>query len=152
MKAVIFDACTLIRLFKGNALNCLPGLFNKIYIPEAVKNECRDETVRETISKPPFEIRRVKSVLPIGLGIGEREAISLAVETRPQTLFTDDEKAFRKALFYGLEPYRSFRILILAKESGLIKSVKTVFDTMEKAGEGIDPDMRFETLKAVNEL
>ncbi len=152
MKAAIFDTCTLIRLFKGNALSCLPGLFKKIYIPEAVKNECRDKAVREAISKSPFEIRKVKTVLPLGLGVGEREAISLAIETRTQTIFTDDEKAIRKALSFGLKPYRSFRILILAKEAGLNKTEKTVFNTMEKAGEGIDPDLYFETLKIVGEL
>ena len=152
MKAAVSDTSTLIRLFKGNALNYLSDLFDKIYIPEAVKNECRDKVIREALSKPPFEIRTVKTLLPIGLGVGEREAISLAVETGTKTIFTDDEKATKKALAHSLEPYRSFRLLILAKEAGLIESVGKVLNAMEKAGEGIDPDLYFEALEIAGEV
>ena len=152
MKTAVSDTSTLIRLFKGNVLNCFSDLFDKIYIPEAVKNECRDKAIREIISRPPFEVRPAETVLPVGLGAGEREAISLAVETGTKTIFTDDEKAIQKALAHGLEPYRSFRLLILAKEAGLIESVGDALSRMEKAGEGIDPDLYFETLEIAGEL
>ncbi len=72
MNTVVFDTCALIRLFKGNALSCLPGLFEKIYIPRAVRNECHDEPVLKEILKPHFETRQVERILPIGLGAGER--------------------------------------------------------------------------------
>ncbi len=152
MATAICDTSTLIRLFKGNALHCLSGLFKIIYIPEAVKNECRDRDVQEAISKPPYEIRTVKNILPIGLGAGEREAISLAVESKIKTIITNDIKALRKAVNEGLTPVTAENILILSKRAGLIKSVKTVMNTMEKAGEGIKPDLFIETLKIAGEL
>ena len=152
MKKAVCDTSTLIRLYKGKALHCLSELFDKIYIPDAVKNECRDKTIREAISTPPFEIRQVETVLPIGLGLGEREAISLAVETGTKIFCTDDGKAFNKAMTHNLTPMRSFRILTLGKEAGLIDSVGTVLHRMEKAGEGIDPDRYFESLKIAGEI
>lgn len=75
--------------------------------------------------------------MPINLGTGENAIISLAEENNNKTIFTDDEAAIKRALSYGLEPYRIFRLLILAKEAGLIDSVKSVIEKMKIAGEGI---------------
>ena len=152
MKKAVCDTSTLIRLYKGKALHCLTELFDKIYIPEAVKNECRDKTVREVISIPPFEIRKVETILRIGMGMGEREAISLAVETGTQIFCTDDDRAFQKSMAHNLTPLRSFRILILGKKAGLIDSVGAVLRRMEKAGEGINPDVYTEALKLAGEI
>jgi len=152
MSTAVCDTSTLIRLHKGNALHCLSNLFDKIYIPEAVKNECRDKAVSEAISKPPFEIRKVEDILPIGMGAGEREAISLAVEMGIKTIITNDIKALRKSEQQGLAPLTAENILNLAKRAGVIESVGEVLNKMDKAGEGIDPDLYFETLEIAGEL
>jgi len=64
-KAVVCDTSTLIRLYKGNVLRCLAGLFEKIYLPRAVQEECRDELVIAAIQKPPFELCQVQKVLAL---------------------------------------------------------------------------------------
>ncbi len=151
MKTAVFDTCVLIRLFKVGVLDCLVGLFETIYIPEAVKDECRDQEIVRAINHPPFEIKRTYHILPIGLGRGEREAISLAFELGVRLIFTDDEKAIRKALTYNLEPFRTFRLLILAKDAGLIPSVKSVLDRMRDSGEGIEEDIYLQTLRLSGE-
>lgn len=151
MKIAICDTCTLIKLRKGNALNCLHSLFDKILVPKAVKNECRDPEVLNAIQTAPFEIKTVKNVLPLGMGSGEREAISLAVETNVEIIFTDDEKASKKALRFCLNPQETYKILVLAKEKGLIPSVKAVLDRMIKNGEGIEDETYLEALRLAGE-
>jgi len=152
MSAAVCDTSTLIRLFKGNVLHCLSDLFDTIYIPEAVRNECQDKAVREIISKPPYEIQKVKAVLPIGMGAGEREMISLAVEMGIKTVITNDIKALRKSGQQGLAPLTAENILNLAKRAGIIESVGEVLKKMESVGEGIDPDLYFEALKIAGEV
>ena len=152
MKIAVCDTCTLVRLFKGNALHCLSNLFEKIYLPEAVKNECHDIGIREAISKPPFEVRKVETILQIGMQAGEREAISLAVETGTKYFLSDDERALKKAFAHHLIPVRSFQLLITGKKAGLIKSVGGALRAMEKAGEGIDADLYIEALKLAGEI
>ncbi len=41
-KDCVADTSSLIALAKGNAINCLGELFSKVYIPQAVKEECQE--------------------------------------------------------------------------------------------------------------
>jgi len=152
MIAAVCDTCSLIKLRKGQALTCLGVLFDMVYIPEAVKAECSSSDVNEILYLPFIQIRKVSHVLPLGLGKGEREAISLAMELGVKTLLTDDEKAFRNAAKQGLEPIRVFQVLVYAKKLGVISSVKWVLDKMKQNGEGIRDDFYQQTLEDAGEL
>ncbi len=152
MKAVC-DTSSLIKLRKCAAVDCLGLLFDTILIPAAVKEECRDPATASVLTKSFFEIRPVRSILSIGgIGIGELEAISLAVESNTPVLITDDEKAAKKALQTGCKPIRTTQILLLAKLKGHIPSVKSALDAMRAQGEGIEDGIYEATLSQAGEI
>ncbi len=148
----ICDTSVLIKLNKGEVLDCLGSLFHRVYLPQGVKEECVDDRLVDAINKPFFRVRPVQNIIQsIGLGRGEREAISLAVEFGLKNILTDDIKAFRKAIRFDLLPLTSENILILAKAANLIESVGSVMNKMRDAGEGIHDEVYFQTLKMAGE-
>lgn len=73
----VCDTCTLIQLRKGGILHCLKELFDEVYIPKAVEIECQDQETIAEVRILGLKVRSVNQVLSIGMGRGEREAISL---------------------------------------------------------------------------
>ena len=91
----------LIRLGHPDVLN---KIYGEVLVPHAVLMEMQHEDapteVRAWASAPPpwLEERQVEQVdesLPVELGAGEREAITLALEVRADVLLID-ERAGRK--------------------------------------------------------
>ena len=149
----ICDTSSLIKLRKGDVLDCLGLLFDRVLIPPAVKAECKDPDTASAIIKDYIEVHPVKEVLPIGgIGRGELEAISLALELETPVIVIDDEKAARRALEVGCNPVRTTEVLLLAKHAGHISSVKTVLDAMRAKGEGIEDDVYDTTLSRAGEM
>ena len=85
-KIVICDTSSLVKLYKSGILNLLTQLFEKIVIPQAVQDECRDTEIIKFIKTSFVEIRPVTTILFESLGLGEREAVSLAVELNIKTI------------------------------------------------------------------
>ncbi len=132
------DTSTLIRLRKGKVLECLQSLFSKVYLPQAVKDECRDPQTAAAIAQPFFVVKTVSQVLDIGgLHQGELEAISLAKELGINIVLLDDKAAIKKAIRHNLSPIGTFDVLVLAKRGGFIPSVKQAMDAMRSEREGI---------------
>ncbi|MBF0552496.1 MAG: hypothetical protein HQK60_18445, partial [Deltaproteobacteria bacterium] len=111
-----------------------------------------DEVVSKVIQNPPFEICKVNQVLDLKMDIGEREAISLAVEQNIRTIVINDQRGFRKASQQGLEPMTSIRLLVLVKQAGIINSAKKVLETMRASGENITDKEWLDTLQETGEL
>lgn len=151
MNIIICDTCSLIKLQKGGVIDCLGKFYDKVYIPEAVKNECSEGFARQAIQHHFFEVVPVNRILPLGMGAGEREAISLAVEQGIKNIITDDNKAFNNAVRQGLQPIRTFNFLVIAKYAGLITAVSPVLKSMIDLGEGIRKDVYFQTLQDAGE-
>jgi predicted nucleic acid-binding protein len=152
MTIVVCDTSTLVKLSKGDALGVLGDLFDKVYLPRGVDEECQDAKLSEGLRQPFFEIYAVENILSIGMGKGEREAISLALERNIKTIITDDIKAYRKAKTLGLEPLTFRKVLLLAKKANLIEAVKPVLDKMKLRGEGIKDEVYDELLRLAGEL
>jgi predicted nucleic acid-binding protein len=126
MNIIICDTCSLIKLQKGGVIHCLGEFYDKVYIPEAVKNECFEGIAKQAIQHCFFEVVPVNHILHLGMGAGEREAISLAVEQGIKNIITDDHKAFNNAVRQGLQPIHTFNFLVMAKYAGLIPAVSPV--------------------------
>lgn len=149
---VICDTSSIIKLQRGGIIDCLGQLFEAVLIPQSVKEECRKPETKAVLQMSFFQIHTVSRTLPLsGIHIGELEAISLAVEHNIPVIILDDEKAFRRALEQGLTPLRSFRVLLLAKQKGLIPSVKSVLDEMISQGEGVQDDLYQKIMKSAGE-
>ena len=151
MQIVVCDTSTLIKLSKGETLGVLGKLFDKVYIPEGVKEECQNPKLLEELQQSFFEIHKVKNILPIGMGKGEREAISLAVECNILRFITDDIRAYRKAKNLNLEPLTFGMVLFLAKKACLIKDIMPILDRMRQEGESIEDEVYHEILRLAGE-
>lgn len=153
MNSVILDTNVLIKLRKAGLIDCLGDLFDSVILPYAVKNELIDLLTNLEISKPFFEIAHVCNLLPIsGIGLGELEVISLAVERNINTIYTDDKRAIKKALQFNLMPVTTFSLLVFFKKKGLIDSVKNRLDLMRVKGEFFEDELYFNTLRFAGEL
>ena len=152
MRVAVCDTSSLIKLNKGNALWLLGKIFDRVYLPVGVQEECLDKSIKQAIKAPFFEVKKVKNILLLGMGKGEREAISLALELNVPRVVSEDERAVGKAHKLGLIPLNTERILVSAKEKNLIDSVKFFMDKMREAGEGIEDDLYFTTLRLANEI
>ncbi len=70
----------------------------------------------------------------LDLGPGEREAISLALEIEPRYLLMDDREPVGLARSLGIPVLTSPSLLSLAKEAGLIPTVRDRLDALRTAG------------------
>lgn len=140
---VVADTSCLIRLQRGDALALLDSLFRIVWLTPAVVTECQHPRTRPLLDRPVFREARVPSSRFSDLGAGERETIHLALDRGLTTVLIDDEKGFRRAQRYGLQPLRAFDVLIAAKTVGALPAVRPVLDRMRQNNEGI-PDAIYE--------
>jgi len=152
MDLAVCDTCTLIQLRKGEILYCLNQLFTEVYLAKAVVAECQDAETLEKINQlNGFKVQTARHLLPVKLGPGEREAISLALELGNAVFITDDETAIKKAKQQGLLTLRTHQIIMLAKWAGIIPSAKTALDKMKAKGEGIQENIYWQVLPDTGE-
>ncbi|MBF0437873.1 MAG: hypothetical protein HQL93_02005 [Magnetococcales bacterium] len=152
MNIAILDTNVIIKLRKAMIIDYLGGLFDKIIVPEAVKNECMDYFSKIELNKSFFEIVCVSKLLKIsGIGLGELEVISIAVERNIPVICTDDKKATKKALQYNLIPLTTYSLLVFFKKKGLIKSVKKYLDLMLANGEFFENELYVDILRLAGE-
>ncbi len=140
MPAVICNTSVLQYLHQIDRLDLLPALFGQVQIPYAVVAEL-DEGKRQNISLPTLEglswvtIRPVRdrTLLPLvtSLGDGEKEVLALGLEATNALLVLDDRNARRYAIEAGLEVTGTLGILVLAKEGGLIDSIRPALDRLQ---------------------
>jgi len=138
MSIIVCDTCSIIKLQKGGVIDLLGEVYDKVYIPYAVKEECFKGAAKEAIKKPFFEVVPVRVVLPLHMGAGERESISLALELGIEDILTDDKRAINSAIKNNLVPMTAFDFLLISKEIGLISQIKPVLDQMRIEREGIE--------------
>lgn len=137
---IVCDTSSLIKLRKAKALHLLTHLFTTIYIPPSVLKECeaRETEICRKIEGGSFIVKKVANILPIGLGTGEREVISFAVDKGVEWVLIDDERAMKKAKKQNLKIIQFFDILLKGKAKGYLTSVKASLDSMKTEGEGIE--------------
>ena len=141
----ISDSSPLILYSRIGRLEILRAIFFEILIPPAV----HDEIVRagsgrhgavEVSAAPwirvcPITLQERVAALSAALGRGEAEAIALAAELGGQLpLLLDDNAGRRIARGRGLGVLGSARVLVLAKQRGLILVVRPLLDDLRSAG------------------
>ena len=118
----------------------LAELFGAVYIPEAVANEvnvafsdCEEwrESLKEgrIIIQPILNTILAKQMVPL-LHQGEAEAICLALEKKAKLCLIDDKDGRIIAQSNNLPITGTLGILLKAKKSGLISSVKPLIDEL----------------------
>ena len=125
---IIGDSSALVSLSIMDRLDLLESIFGKIYVPQAVYNEV-------TISDKPQSVKLKKflkdkivtvnlTITQMGLGQGELEAISLYKQLNSNFLLIDDRRAKKFAQLNSVNVIGSLGVMILAKEQGLVNSIR----------------------------
>jgi len=138
-EVVIADAGPLIALARTGHLSLLPRLFDRVLIPEAVRDELETSSdrpgakaLREAVGRRGWlrvaKARADDSLRP-ALGRGEWEAIVLASRAGA-LLLIDERRGRRAARAVGVEVIGSGAVLLLAKSRGLLPAVSPVLDEL----------------------
>ncbi len=140
---IVSDAGPLIGFAKAGYLYILKELFTEVLIPTKVYEELHTADNRPgaqalsgaikegrlTISEKPETSEHIERLLDPG----EAQAIDLAKEKR--TLLLIDERRGRQvAIHTRVKIVGTGRILLVAKESGLITSVSTALSKLSESG------------------
>src|SRR6266566_963271 len=131
MRLVVADTSPLNYLVLIGQVEVLPALFERVFVPQIVRNELlhneAPESVRGWIAAPPswFEIVHEKheSDEPdlLRLDDGERAAIMLAVRLKAELLLIDDRDGVNVARSRGFGVTGTLGILDLAASRGLLR-------------------------------
>ncbi len=131
---VVSDTSSITALLQTSRCGLLREMYQEVLIPETV----RCELLREHPVLPSFlicvpvlntaEVRR----LGIELDLGEAEAIALAKERQADVLLMDELEGRRVARREGVPFIGLLGVLVQAKQTGRIASVREVIGELER--------------------
>src|SRR6266700_4432918 len=131
MRLVVADTSPLNYLVLIGQVEILPALFERIFVPQTVQNELRQneapETIRRWIAAPPSWLEIVPTEPVNGdpellrLDEGERAAILLATQIGADLLLIDDRDGVNVARSRGFAVTGTLGILDLGATRGLIQ-------------------------------
>ncbi len=142
MKTIVADTGPLIALSRMSRLDLLPQLFGEVLVPQAVVAElCLDEPrcgvadLAAAVSTAGWlsSVKSAGAPTIAGLDAGESAAICLA-QSLGCPLLLDERRARRAAVKRAVPVIGTGRVLIAAKEHGLIESVAAELVALRQAG------------------
>lgn len=159
---VVSDTTPLIGLASIGRLELLQQLFGEVYIPQAVFDETvtfgrKESRAREEVSNAIWiHVIEAKDRLAINIlldemDLGEVETIILASELNADWVLMDEKKGRRKLTQLNIPKIGTLGILLKAKQLGLISTLKTEFEDLQKSGFSISPMIVDEVLKMAGE-
>jgi predicted nucleic acid-binding protein len=133
---VVSDTTAITTLLKAGEERLLRELFGAVTVPQAVWDELHafhsdlPEFVKlRQVTEPGRRLPGTEA-----LGRGEAEAIKLAAEMRADLLLVDDQKARSAATRLGLACTALLAVIVQAKQTGRISSVRGFIDKLETKG------------------
>jgi uncharacterized protein len=136
-EVVVCDANPLIVLARVEHLDILQRLFRRVLIPPAVWSEVTRRQAAPgaaAVARAEWlEVRAPRAVPTTKLGLGEREAMALAMELQAM-LIVDDGMARAAALAMGIAITGTLGVLRRAKHQGLLIAVRPILDQMQANG------------------
>ena len=149
-KTIISDTSCLILLDKLELLNILQQLFKEVLITSIIAEEFGEPLPSYIkVANPQDQI--YSALLQTMVDKGEASAIALAIEQKGSLVILDDLKARKIATELGLHITGTIGILIDAKISGYINSVKPILAKIKETNFRINPDFEAQILKACGE-
>jgi uncharacterized protein len=157
---VVSDSSPLIGLASIGHLELLRLLFGRVLIPEAVHREVTEDTgrpgAREVVAADWIEVRQIVD-RPLAeqfrtrLGLGEREAIVLGLETNADFVLVDDRPARAAAVQLGLDVLGVAGVVLRAKSEGHVSAVRPLLDGLRRHGLRLHDDIYEAVLRAAGE-
>jgi len=125
---IIGDSSALVALATMDRLDLLEKIFDKIYVPQAVYDEVSISYKPQSVKLKEFLANKVEivnlDISKMGLGQGELEAIALYKSKEADFLLIDDRRAKNFAKLNGINVIGSLGVMMLAKDKGLIDSLR----------------------------
>ena len=152
MSTVVCDASPLIALDQIARLDLLGTIFGNVLIPPAVARETPG------VERPSWILERglakplAPAVTRAGLGAGESEAISLALELSADHVVIDELAGRTLARHLGIPLIGTLGILLVAKRRTLIPAIRGPIDTLRGRGFRVAADLYEEMLRRAGEL
>ena len=147
-EAVVADSTCLIGLERIGELSISPKLFEPIMIPPEVEREFGNKL--SWLKTENLTSSVLVAALRLTVDAGEAEAIALANE-KNCLLISDDKQARLAAKRLGVSVIGTVGVLVRAKQSGVIHSLKPILDDLELNNFFISRALRDEALKLVGE-
>ena len=128
---IVSDSTCLIALERIGNVEFLPALFGSIIIPPVVQWEFGITMPWLTVTQlsDPSLAANLKMIVDDG----EAEAIALAREHNCR-IITDDRRARSVARQYGLDIVGTVGVLVLAKQKGIVSSIRPLLTNLEING------------------
>lgn len=152
----------MIHLAKIGRLELLREFFGEVLIPEAVYRECVLEGSdsedaqaiknAEWIKVEKITDERLRRSLMIELDEGESEAIVLALEKNAELVLMDDYDGREVARALGLRVAGTIGILLKAKFTGKIVSLRDELEKLKAMGFWLSDGLYEKVLKEAGEL
>lgn len=150
LKTIISDTSCLIILSKIGELNLLKEVYGNISTTSDIAAEFGEEL--------PYwiEIQQVKDLhkqqlLEMQIDKGESSAIALALETESSFVILDDHKARQIAERLGINYAGTIGIIIKAKISGIIPSIKPILEKIKQTNFRISTELEIIALQEAGE-
>ena len=141
MMDLVVNASPLILLCKVGRLELLRRLGRSVFVPKGVVAEINadpDDPASRALDTNTWlrsvEVAVPDSVIAWDLGRGESEVIAGALAAPDARPLLDDAEGKACALAFGLKPLGTGGLLILAKQAGLLDSVKDVLSQIRDEG------------------
>jgi uncharacterized protein len=138
---VVADTSPLVALRQISLLSILPSLFGVVLIPPAEAKETLSVNLESWMEITPLQKPIPDAVNNAGIGRGETEAISLALEIQATKLIVDDFQARRLATSFGRSIVGTTGLLLAAKQHGLIANVRKPMDDLRAHRFRLHPDV-----------
>ena len=161
MKLWVSDTSPLLFLAKLDRLDLLRSTAVEITVPEAVFHEiqqrqdeaCRklEDARRSWLQARAITDRALVEVLLADLDEGEAEAISLAFELGADRVLMDDLDGRRFARRIGLTPVGTLGVLLAARQTGRIPSLRAEVEKLLERGFRAHEDLVTRVLREAGE-
>jgi len=128
---IISDTSCLIALDRIGYINLLQDTFTTIYTTKIVAEEFEEPLPDWVIVKDVANVNKFEE-LKLSLDPGEASAIALALETENAVLIIDEKKGRKIASDLSVVIIGTLKVLLIAKNKGVIVSVKQIIDELQK--------------------
>ena len=161
MPEVICNTSPLQYLHQIGQLSIIPNLVGSVIVPPAVLAELYAGTAKGLDLPQPRSLKWVRVQAPISakaaslitdLGPGESQVLMLALEMPGSIALLDDALARRLAISNGIPVKGTLGLLLDAKRSGHLATVRPSLDRLQELGFRLAQQTRDAVLKLAGEL
>ncbi len=147
---IISDASPLIALIHIGQVDLLRQMYRRVIITDVVRGEIHADLPEWIEVSTDYEVQQYQ-LLRLELDSGEASAISLALKHTGCRIILDERKGRLVAKRLHLKVTGTVGLIVKAKETGLIKSGKTVLTQLEAHGFWLSEKLRVQILARMGE-